>query len=267
MTAITTKKLNDIKIHPVRIQQPDTDEIKGKDYLPTLYNNSLIIAKKNSGKTMMIAQLLRETIDDRTNVVVFSGTSSADPVWLEIKKDLNKRNINAEFHLDIIENGINIIQAYIEAFQEMADEEQQPEEPITEEPELFLKVKVRKERKRKYIVPRWLFVFDDISKALSNRYVAILTKMHRHFMCRVIISTQYAHDIDRDTLIQMDYVFLFRMIEVDKLKIFHERLALWKNYTDFEKIYKFATEEKYSFLMIDRVNGVFRRNFSDQILF
>ena len=70
--------------------------------------------------------------------------------------------------------------------------------------------KQKKPRKPKFKAPQIIFVFDDLSGELKTPSLIQLLKMNRHFLCKVIISSQYWNDIALEGRKQIDYVLLFK---------------------------------------------------------
>lgn len=274
MSEFTLKKVNNANIQRVHIPTIEEDKILGSDLFPTLYANILILARKNSGKTTVVYNILKQCADKDTHIIVFSATHQKDATWIAIKEYLDKKEIANTFHDDVIEDGINLIQVYLEQMRKDDEEEEKDEEgekPQSiydvryDDSEEILTVKQRKKRAKKYISPAYIFIFDDMSQSLRNPYTSILAKQHRHYKAKVITSTQYIHDCAPDFIKQQDYILLFPSIDEEKLAILYKHIVLPIDFELFVKIYLFTTKEKYQFLYIDINKSKFRKNFNYEL--
>lgn len=116
-------------------------------------------------------------------------------------------------------------------------------------------------QKEKEISPEYIIIFDDISHELKSPSLISLLKMNRHFRCKIIISTQYVHDLKPEQLKQMDYLLLFKGLDPEKLEKIRRDADLSLNFGVLDKIYHNATEQPYSFLYVDRLTESYRKCF------
>ena len=176
---------------------------------------------------------------------------------------LDKKEIEHFEYTSITEDKENYLEQIITDLQE------KPEEEIKEE-----KIKVKyikceessdeeeEEYKPKKIAPEHVFLFDDMSNQLSNKYVNVLLKKNRHFLSKVIISSQYLHDLKPEAILNLDYMLMFGNIPLEKLKIVYNNLDLSIDFNLFLDLYENATKEKFNFLYADIRNELFRKNFN-----
>jgi hypothetical protein len=260
------EKINDKTIKKINIPTIETANILGSDLFPSLYANILILAKKNSGKSTVIYNILKECADKDTHIIIFSATHQKDATWGAIKEYLEKNEIKSTFHDDIIEDGINLIELYLNHMKLVEPEEDPIKQSFYDvqydDAEKKLVVKTRKKREKKFISPAYIFIFDDMSMSLRNPFASILAKQHRHYKAKVITSTQYIHDVSPDMIKQQDYILLFGSIDKDKLAILYKHIVLPIDFEKFLEIYLFITAEKYQFLYIDINKSTFRKNFN-----
>ena len=66
-----TKQINNIHISPVVHLALKEEEIRGYDYFPNLYSNIYGCAKRKSGKSTLIDNILKNCAGRRTNVIFF----------------------------------------------------------------------------------------------------------------------------------------------------------------------------------------------------
>jgi hypothetical protein len=125
----------------------------------------------------------------------------------------------------------------------------------------------KKERKPKYQSPEYLFIFDDISDELrKNKAIASFVKKHRHFKAKCIFSSQYAKDLDPQSLKQMDYILIFKGENEEKLKHLYDNADLPISFEEFQTLYhKAVNDHPFSFLYIDRTQNKFRIGFDQEI--
>ena len=88
---IQRKKLNECIVKPINIPKIQRDDIQGGDVFDELYNNVLIMAKKKSGKSIVVLYILDNTINRNSSVIIFCPTFHKDDVWISIAKMLDKK--------------------------------------------------------------------------------------------------------------------------------------------------------------------------------
>jgi hypothetical protein len=140
-------------------------------------------------------------------------------------------------------------------YSKLADEDDKESDSEEEEDKVILcedekEIKIKK-RKPKYVAPKYIFIFDDLSSELKDPIISQLVKKHRHFKSKVILSSQYILDIDQQSRRQMDYFILFGGINKDKLNMIYVNADLSISEDEFNKLYHYATTEKYNFLYMN----------------
>lgn len=101
---ITLRKVNNVKVEPLKASQKSDDRpVLGEQLFPTCYKNVGIIAKKKSGKSVVLSQIVRETAGPKTIVLVFCSTIHKDPTYLSLKKWCEKKKIAFKGHTSIYE--------------------------------------------------------------------------------------------------------------------------------------------------------------------
>lgn len=262
-----THTINDIRVKPVKIPKVDKEHIRGYDMFPELYANIYLMARKKSGKTSVIHNILKKCIDKNTTLFVFCSTHNKDNTWIEIKKSLEKRKINAEFYLSIKDGGTNILAEIINDLQHQDSESESSSEEECEILHFCEKRKVykRKPKPPKMLSPKYLFIFDDISTELRDPNIAHLLKTNRHYRAKVIISSQWLNDILPSSRRQIDYTLVFSGISEKKLEELYASSDLSVPYEQYLEMYYQATAEKYSFFYFD-TNGEYRINFNQKFV-
>eukprot|EP00732_Lithocolla_globosa_P000084 Lithocolla_globosa_v1_NODE_15_length_10543_cov_26.361651.p4 type:complete len:277 gc:universal NODE_15_length_10543_cov_26.361651:9074-8244(-) len=243
-------------------------KILGYDMFNELYSNIFLCAKKKSGKSSTIYNILRECADKETTVVVFCSTCERDKAWITIRQFLEKKKIMYQFYQSIKEDGINHLKELLD--QVKLAEEETDESDDEPEPEILLlntnKISVRvKKKKPKKISPKYIIIFDDISAELKDPNVSQLLKQNRHYKSKVIISSQWLNDIPPQARRQIEYYILFGGMNDQKLDELYQNADLDVTLDEFHHLYKDATKQKYHFLYVD-TNGEYRKDFSERYL-
>ena len=265
MSNINAKKINDVVVEPIVLPKQKKD-ILGCKLFPQLNNNIFICAPKNSGKTTVIKTILDQCADERTHVIIFCATIYNDPSWKAILNMLDDKGIKHSDYTSIFaDEGTNIVDVLISELSAPKSE------LISESPNIpFLKFNEEKpketvtikKKKKKYLAPDYIIIFDDLSSELKNPSIPKLMKIQRHFSSKIIISSQSY--IDCDSRIRngnLDVLLLFKKLPDHILEKIYNEQAITLPFELFLKLYKHATKKPYSFLYIDR-NGYFRKNFN-----
>jgi hypothetical protein len=94
---ITLQKINDVKVKPIKIKNPLNKPAKGEDMFPNPFGNIIIVARKNSGKSNLIANIIKNCAEPgETSVICMSTTVNKDPIWHSMKIWCKQRNIPFE---------------------------------------------------------------------------------------------------------------------------------------------------------------------------
>jgi len=188
-----------------------------------------------------------------------------------IIKDLNKANIENEVFTEIGNHLYVIIKKIQHENNDDGNSDTESEDELDHRLIHFhddgknVKITIKKKKKQK-IAPKYIFIFDDISTDLKNPDVAFLVKQNRHYLSKVIISSQYPYDMKPESRRQQDYFLLFAGQPEDKLKKLYENIDLHITFETFKELYDQATSEKYHFLYIDTNNGEYRQDFNQQFI-
>ena len=119
-----------------------------------------------------------------------------------------------------------------------------------------------KKRKAKYQVPEYIIFIDDLSNELKSPTIIKLMKANRHYKCKLIISSQFVHDLRPESIKQLDFMIMFKSMSTEKLEKIYKDLDLSVDFNTFITMYKDSTKEKFNFFYIDVRNDEFRKNFT-----
>jgi len=278
-------KLEKIKA-PIEVLKPqNNDDLPlGHQYINHAYPNILLLAKKNSGKTNIIYNILKKCANKHTEIVIFCPTWELDDTYRQILEYLDSKDIPHQ-QFKNIDNLKDLMDSYDKGYQiEGSDEEQEEGEgqsntntninintnlysyiqssktPTIEKKEEIQEMKPKKSYS-KFIIPEHIFIFDDCKKMLRSPVLNSLIATNRHYKSKVIISTQYFTDIMPDTRTCLDVICIFPKIPIDKIKRLHEDIQLSTELPVFEKLYLEATKKQHSFLYVDIRREQFKFNF------
>ncbi len=201
------KNKKTLEIEPIPVPDIRPDDTLGYELFPELYANIFMCAKKKSGKTNAIFEILQHCVNKTTTVFIFSSTNEKDHNWLHIKKWLSDHHINYETFMDI-ETLDCIVNKLL-----MPDEIKEKSKDTKDELDLFTrdKVMVKKTpeskpiKKKGPLATEYVFIFDDMSALLRGEAVSCLMKKNRHIKSKVIISSQYPNDLNVPARQMIDY--------------------------------------------------------------
>lgn len=271
MVEITESKINKINVEVLKPKEEFNERsVLGWNYLPNPYSNVFLCAKKASGKTNVIYNLIKNVIDKRTKVIIFSGSVDKDNTYKEIIKYCNKKNIDCTTYHSFLENRVNLVDELIRS---LRLEEKQEKDKAKKVQEVEHKLLTEENdprpprKKKKKIVPQILLIFDDLGNVLRDQSIATLSKLNRHYKIMNLMSFHANTDILPSTSKQADFIMLFQGYTVEKLEKLHADLLLSVNFDTLLELYRYATREKYHFLYIDVRNNKYRKNFDIELNF
>lgn len=270
---IKTKRINNFKVSKIRHKNNNNNKkIKGGNLLPNVYSNMFIVAKKNSGKTTCIFNILKKIADRDTIFNFFVSTIHKDKSWEAIVEYFENKGNMVYSNSSTIDNGECLIQNIID--EPLPYEEEEEESSSSESdtyihldnPEKEIKIKTVKKRKKKHIAPHRIIVLDDLSGELKRPVFNQLLKINRHLKCVILCSSQWLNDIHPMSRRQIDGWIIFGGQKKEKLNTIMRDSDSSLDYNLFERLYKHATNQKYNFLYIDCHNSKYRKNFNEEYI-
>lgn len=275
---ITEQKKNNCKILKIldHVKDDKPENIQGYDYLQSsnIYQLFLIFANRNSGKTTMIANLLKSILNNNCETCyIFSATMWQDPIYKVITKTLEKKGINVIMRDSfMIDKKISYIDEFVRERDEEKERLENPEpepEPIkktafikfsdetdTDKPEKTKKIK--KDKKR---CCRFMFLFDDMTNLTRSNVVDRFIKRLKHYESSAIISSQYPLDVLNSTFTNANKLILYAGYSDQILKKIYIRVATNYTFEQFKEIYLYCVSTKYNFLLYNFITQDFYKNF------
>lgn len=246
---------------------------KGADYFAEPYPNILLLARKKSGKTTIIYNIIKNCAGPDTEIIIFCPTWRKDDSYRHIIKYMNKKKIAHQEFTNLYDGKNNILREFLEnlAAQPNSDEESDSDpEPCNPPDPLELcaaachvtEEKQQKKKTSKYTTPEFIFIFDDMRAQNRDKAISDLITTNRHYKAMTIISTQFATDFTPTSWANLDYALLFPKLPLERLPLIREALGLSKiSLDEFMKSYADATDAEHNFLYIDMDSEELKRNF------
>lgn len=262
----TLKNIKDIKPLIAGVGN-DPDKVKFGDVFSNPYNTTFLCAKRKSGKTSVLAEILDKTSNKHTIFWIFCATTNIDDSWKSILKILEDKGCVVNVFDSIMEGKRNQLNEIIDSLSKASEDASEPPPKIVkkliydgqDEPE-------KKERKPRKISPEHIFVCDDISHELKNPALYKLLKNGRHLKASVYLSFQYPNDLLPQGWKNCEYAICFKSFSEDKLEHIHKHLDLTIPMEKFIELYNYVMKDKgYDFLFIDVKNEKFRKNFNKKL--
>ncbi len=276
---ISLKKINKQVVKAIPIpSQLDQRPIKGFDICEELYANIFIPAKKKSGKTSTVFKIMKECADKKTIIVVFCSTSYKDENWIEVRSYFENKGNDIRVYTSLYEEGEDQLENLINQLnQEAQDQEMEAEDKEDKVVSVYDRLKnlafgddeqekKKKCKKCKYRCCEYMFIFDDLSSELKSKSLLTLLKKNRHYRSKIIISSQWLHDLLPESRKQLDLFLVFKGFPEKKLMEIYRDCDSSVPFETFYALYLQATKKPHSFFYIDTRSDTFRSNFDHQFM-
>lgn len=293
---LKTVKINNEQVLPFKSTvKADTRPVKGYNLFPECICQVTLVAKKKSGKTVVIQKIIKECGDKNTKVYAFCSTVNKDTAWLNIQAWCKKHGRPFQGFLSIYDGKINLIESMMDHLNSKIEPGNEPDEEYSSseneyferydsvsehgesdvseddmfgdmslmEKKLFNTLgRMDKESKQaKYQAPEYIIIFDDLIHELKDPAIVRLMTMHRHYKAMVISSCQFINAMLPSQLKQQDYMLLFKSLTPEKIKKVEQDGDLAVSYDKLQELYDDATREPFSFLYIDVRGDTYRKKF------
>lgn len=236
-----------------------------------------LIAKKETGKTTVLYNVLEEVLTDDSIVIFFVSTIKRDKSYEMICRRLRERGIKyiieTSFKDEEGNDQLKMLSKYLNSlgadiWRELDDFNQEDSED--EDPEAVLSqyqdLKIRRRGVKRAYASAHLYtagcemteepeeekklnvviIIDDMSAELkTSRSIEGFLKANRHVDSKIFISTQNVSDMPGSALNSLDYVLAFAGIPEDpknnELLKLYSKLSLSVPYNEFRDLYMYAT--------------------------
>ena len=273
----------------------------GNELFEELYSNIFLCARKKSGKTTVIYNILKKCANKKTTVVFFVPTLYKDASYQQIIKMLDRKGIQHIDNTHFLEGKLNLLNEFINELN-MDDVDDDVKNTsnvkgsgssVVEIPKEECKIiwggertraqiaadekkeaarvrrqkktKKKKSKRKKFLAPEYILVFDDLGQDLRNKSISTLLKKNRHYKMKVIMSSQWLNDLHPQSIRQLDYMLAFKGFTLDKLAAMHKQLDISTDFNEFYRYYRYATSKPYGFLTVDAVQDKFRSAFNERL--
>ena len=266
-------------VKPVKIAGSGADEkpIKGHELIDELYCNVFLAAPTRSGKSTVIAHLMKHTLNPDCTVIIICSTIHLDPTWKHIIRYLENKKIKVITYDSLIDNGVNVVEQLTAVLQSKAENKSQPdddEESFQPTGTLILcdpvstkdNTKKEKPREYKFRAPEYTLIMDDLDrKQLRDQSVVNLLKKSRHYHMRVLISSQALIHMQPDAFSQLYLLYVWKGFSREYIDKLHNRIDTSLDKDQFYEVYKTITSEKHAFLNINLKKSIIRKRFGTPI--
>lgn len=280
-------------VEPIPFKKQKKKKARGHRLFTEPYPNVFLCAKKKSGKTTVIYNILKHCCGPDTQVKIFCSTHEKDDAYKSIKHMLDTKGVNYECFHSIKEDGMNLIDLFMQENKNAPVEDLKPPKPvilpkmmccsrkgggsrIVVTPDMKIDALGRpvhmmhnntennhkpKKKKDKYISPEYIIILDDLGSEMRNIAVNKLLKTNRHYKSMILCSSQWPNDLEPQALKQLDYTLLFGNMPNHKVEHLRREMDLTIPEHDFNSLYDDTTQDKFSFMYIDPLNMKFKKNF------
>ena len=265
------KKINNVKVKAMKTSNDeDTRPTRGMDMIAVDFANIFCCAKKKTGKSTVVSQMVKKFAGPQTSVHIFCGTVFIDDTYIALTEYLEDKGIPVFASTSIKDDdGFDLIEDILkidEMWKKAKDNHEDVKDPTLLD--LDEKPKGKKPRKSKYKELRRIFILDDLSHEIrTSKSLIQLLKANRHYHYKTLLSSQYPNDLQPQAINNLDYVILFKDHNDEKLTEIHKKIDSSVPLDKFIRIYRMITRDKrkFDFMYISRFDEV-RRNFNELIL-
>lgn len=247
------QKINDIKIDVLKTKQDKKINLH-QNMFHDYYPNILISARKNSGKSNLIYNIIKNiVVPKRLNkIFFFCKTFENDMTYQAMAEKLDKYNIEYQVFDDIKcvdENTGKLKYILNDVMNEM-------KQGVENDKERF--------KKTKYSYPLYIIVFDDFSDCLrEKKIIENYIKRNRHYRAVSLIAQHQFKDVAPGIRSNINYLILYKNVPLKDLETIYDTYFNNISFERFLEIYNDAVKEPFNFLYINtNDNTDLRKNFN-----
>jgi len=277
------KELDHVKLEYKQLKYPQANN----EYLPRSYFLALFVGVRNSGKTYSVVQLLKQYEisgfkDLKTGkrvpmrIILISPTYRGNPVWTSLK-DLNEEE--------------DVYSKYTDETLKHILKDIKEEQKQTKEYQIKLKAYERFLKKKplsheeiwelehndyqaptppKFVIdPVTFLILDDcVGSSAYKTGKSPFTQAclnNRHLKINIILLTQNLKAIQKSVRINVSVFVMFKFCSKKVIDDLYEEVANEYTESEFESIYKYATEGEHNALVLDftgKKEYLIRQNFN-----
>ena len=169
-----------------KLRAVDDRPVKGADMFPEIYCNVFLCARKKSGKSTVVYNIVKNCASPDTTVIVFASTVNKDDTYYTIRRYCEVKHIPFIGYASLKDESGNRIEALVKTLEADAEEQiaKEKEESDDEDNSCVLidsdSEDEPRKRRSKYRVPEYILVFDDLSNELRDPWLRKLVKENRH---------------------------------------------------------------------------------------
>lgn len=234
-----------LQIDPLKNTEQLVNQPEEYKYAPTIPNRLCILAQSNSGKTVLIINMLQKVyLKLYDDIYIISHSINLDKNWDNIRNKIPEENLKDEYD----------------------------EEDLRKIVDRHLKIREKQKEAGKRKLGQLLVVLDDVidnKEIISSKMDSLLTTLFirgRHLGISVWFSSQkYKTAIPRIIRLNCSHYIIFRLSQKSERDAILDEFSALVSMSELNEIYDDATFEKYSFLYIDKtkhdINEVFHKKF------
>jgi len=282
---LSLKQINKQHVKAIPIPNDDKRPIKGYDICEEVYANIFLCAKKKSGKTSALFHLVKNCAGRNTIIVVFCSTAYKDKNWIEIRKYFENKGMDIRVFTSIFEDGQDHFSSLLKSSNIMMYSGDKyldffgffffGSSTCLDRPVAAKCISVNRRNISSQLLcsgsgssasSSFASCFKSSIRESSSPSLLSLLKANRHFKSKLIISSQWIHDLLPQSRKQIDLFMIFRGFTQAKLNEIYKDCDSGVPFDTFVNIYNKATERPHSFLYVDARSDCFRRNFNEQFI-
>ena len=246
---------------------------KGKELIPYEYFNINLCGKRNSGKTVLIYNIVKWFVSSHTKTYIISPTIQKDNNMKKVVKLAKKQGADVKAYSGFKAGNKDVIKHLMKkwdnedkkykTYKSQKHNKTKPDPKIYEQQireyfkgtcifaPSFEEIEDGGKTKPPIKYDRLLIIDDNSEELRHDKSFKELIFMARHYRCRIVYSS---HDLKHSSpamFQNLTHAVLYGKFSDDRLKCAHERLDPVEDLSLFSKLYKHCTKQEYGFMIYD----------------